>query len=45
MELKLDEQELGIAIPILFTIIGGAFFLCLSVNISRIEHLKPSNRR
>jgi hypothetical protein len=40
MELKLDGKGLGIAIPILLTIIGGAFYLGLSINSARIEHLK-----
>ena len=40
MEIKLDGKGLGIAIPILLTIIGGAFFLGLSINSARIEHLK-----
>ncbi|MBN7821292.1 hypothetical protein [Bowmanella yangjiangensis] len=40
MELKLDGKGLGITIPILLTIIGGAFYLGLSINSARVDHLK-----
>lgn len=40
MEIKFNGKDIGIAIPIILTILGGAYGLGLKVNSSRLEHQK-----
>jgi hypothetical protein len=40
MEIKITGTALSIIAPIVVSVIGGAFYLGLSINSARIEHLK-----
>ena len=40
MEIRVNGTSLSIIAPILISAIGGAFFLGLSINSARVEHLK-----